>query len=237
MNIYPSVLETDTETFVKRIQTYAPIFPHMQIDIADAVLVNNKTIQIDDIAQLVTSNQLPVTINNTFEFHLMVKDWQKELSKLAQLSSYMTITQVFVHANVLSHSVIPNSFRDLIKMLNQVQHDLGVELGFALNPEDSIEQYWKLITEYKHVLIMTVTPGKQGSEFLPAMVDKVDELREAGYKGTITLDGGINGSTLKTILSHKHWPDGVCPGSYFHEDTDKKLQKLYELVSSYQQDQ
>ena len=55
------------------------------------------------------------------------------------------------------------------------------------------------------VLLMTVNPGYGGQSYLPAMTEKIRELRKrldaAGYeKVDIEVDGGINRDTADTVL-------------------------------------
>ncbi|MFQ5452206.1 MAG: hypothetical protein ACE5DQ_01455 [Candidatus Paceibacterota bacterium] len=224
LDIYPSVLESDTQALARRLKEYSAFFPHMQIDIADGVFVENKTVQIDKILKMITSQPPGIPFGNpwgsgipTFEFHLMVKNWISYLEKLKKLCNYMQITRVLVHAQV---------FNSQFSILNS-----QFELGLVLNPEDSVSDYLRLITKFQTVQLMTVHPGKQGSAFLPEVLDKIDELRDSGFAGEIILDGAMNELTLPRVLARKHWPDAVCPGSYFHKRTQEKLHTLQKIAN------
>lgn len=231
MQIYPSVLETDIEVFKKRLTEFVPIFLHIQIDIADGKLVDNRTIQIEDVVDQVTRLRLVDAkavagkqgysgqARNTFEIHLMVEDWQKEMSSLFQLAKSIQITRVFVHASVFHtpYSILNTQF----------------EWGLVLNSEDTVDDYWEALQPFPIVQIMTVQPGRQGNPFLPESLEKISQLRQKGYLGKIILDGGINEETLPQILSRSYWPDAVCPGSYFHKEPSAGFKKLQEIVEQY----
>lgn len=217
MQIYPSVLEADKEVFTSLLTQYLPIFSHIQIDIADGKFVDNKTVTIEDLI-MNASSFMPHISSNTFEFHLMVEDWQSELIKLSGLKNKLNITRVFVHRGAIEQSAVSHP---------------DFEVGLALSPQDTITGSVELILRFPHLLIMTVVPGQQGGEFLPDMLEKAVILRQGlAYKGTITLDGGINEQTLAQILAQPVWPDAVCPGSYFRHEPQQKLRKLQAMVAS-----
>jgi ribulose-phosphate 3-epimerase len=54
----------------------------------------------------------------------------------------------------------------------------GVQAGLAFRPETSFSMIPKYLTQCDLVLIMTVSPGFGGQEFMPEMVDKVRLVRE-----------------------------------------------------------
>jgi pentose-5-phosphate-3-epimerase len=79
---------------------------------------------------------------------------------------------------------------------------------------------------------MSVNPGFQGSPFLPEMLNKIEQLRNIGYRKEIFLDGAVNEKTISVILSKKYRPDFICPGSYLTKakDLEKNVEYLRELI-------
>jgi pentose-5-phosphate-3-epimerase len=150
----------------------------------------------------------------TFEFHLMVKDWKVELVKLEKLD--WNITRVLIHAPVFN-----SNFQPQISKFN---------LGLVLNPEDSVADNLSTIKLFPTVQLMTVHPGKQGSPFVPEVLEKIKELRENGYDGEVILDGAMNDKTLALVLEHDYLPDAICPGSYFKENVKNRLAALENLI-------
>lgn len=216
MQIYPSILETSVDDFVKQFTNVLPYFDHFQIDITDGLFVPGKTAQIEDILENVSSFMLHAS-GKSFEFHLMVNDYEKEIEKINLLASSIHITRILVHVG---------SLHTKYKILNT-----KYEYGIVLNPEDSVLDNWELIKQFETVQLMTVHPGTQGSPFVPEVLDKIAKLREKGYMGKILLDGAMNDKTLHIVLQQKYLPDAICPGSYFKEDVANRLNKLKKMLS------
>ena len=79
------------------------------------------------------------------------------------------------------------------KILQAIEHikSLGCKAGLSVKPgtpADSLLPYLSLIDL---VLIMTVEPGFGGQKMMPEQLDKAALLREKGFSGIISADGGI----------------------------------------------
>lgn len=212
MDIYPSILEQSAEALLKRLTALTPYFSHFQIDIADGKFVTGKTVQIEEIE----SRLLNIESSKSFEFHLMVDNWEIEIPKLERFAERLRITCILIHLSVF-HSKF-YSLRSKFKY------------GLVLNPEDSVSNHWETIKQFNTVQLMTVHPGAQGTPFVPEALDKIDELRQNGFYGKIILDGAISDKTLPIILRRKNLPDAVCPGSYFSRDVGQRLTLLMKLL-------
>lgn len=209
MEIYPSILETNLDEFITTLKKLLPVFNHFQIDIADGIFVPNKTIQIEEIMSVV-NGQLSNVKGKSYEFHLMVKDYEKEIAKLKHLKPLSVLIHLRSIAKLLNGSIAKKISRQFNnEAMKQWQY------GLVLSPDDEVQKNYPIISQFPIIQIMTVNPGRQGSPFLPQELKKINELREAGFKGKIILDGGINDQTLSIILKNKHLPDAVAPGSYF----------------------
>lgn len=224
MLIYPSILEANINTFWSQIKKMVPIFPYLQIDIADGQFVPNKTIQIEEIIKRISNFQFSI-FKHQFEFHLMVNDYLKEIKKLKELIRFIKIKKVLIHLKALKKS----NFQFLTSNF-QPQPPLFT-YGLVLNPEDDVKENCPMIKKFSTIQIMTVNPGFQGSPFLPENLKKINELRELGYQGIITLDGAINNKTLPIILKNKYLPDIVFPGSFLREEPQKNLLILKKLLT------
>ncbi len=89
-----------------------------------------------------------------------------------------------------------------VRLLNKIK-SAGIEAGIALSPTagTSVVRYLSDCLDF--VLIMTVEPGFAGQKFIPAMADKIADVRNIlGNERDITVDGCINGDTaVKCIMS------------------------------------
>ena len=218
IQIYPSILENNINIFKNRLQQYITLFDYFQIDIADGIFVNNRTIQIEQLMEHGTwnmehGNQIK---NKAFEMHLIVKDWQAEIPKIDRLSKLINIKLILIHLQ---------NFNVTCSMLNA-----SYAYGIVLNPEDDVEKNIELIKQFPVCQLMTIHPGRQGNPFIPEVLDKIEQLRKLSYKGKILLDGAINDKTMPIVLSKKYLPDAVCPGSYFHDNPKEKLTRLQEII-------
>lgn len=222
MKTVPTLLTTSTEEFIAQMNTFQRYFDRIQLDIADGNLVPNTTTQIDDILEAISEDRVTIFPNTTFDFHLMVADYEPELEKIVKIQEH----------NVRVNTVLINASHEInIGKLNSVY---TFSIGLDVFPDTTIDN---LAHEYDldsvpNVQIMTVNPGFQGSPFLPQMLQKIEQLRVQHYNGEILIDGGVNSNTLQTISSRVYKPDIICIGSYLTKagnDLDYRISELKKL--------
>ncbi len=77
---------------------------------------------------------------------------------------------------------------------------LGKKVGLAVNPTTAINLALPYLDKIDHLLIMTVTPGFGGQEFIYEMLPKIQQAntwrRERGLSYRIGVDGGVNFKTV-----------------------------------------
>lgn len=213
MQVMPAILVHSIRDFSQQINKLSDYFQYFQIDIADRIFVPNRTIQITDIVK--SARQWNDKTNLSFDFHLMVKDYEKEIKRLEKLKNLTTIKNILIH-----YSVNPN-FQFIISNFP------FFSFGLVLDPQDkakTIIQKYDL-AKIPCIQIMSVNPGFQSSPFLKENLKKIEELRLLGYKGTILIDGAINNQTLPLILAKKYKPDILAVGSFL-----SKAKKLEDRV-------
>jgi ribulose-phosphate 3-epimerase len=80
----------------------------------------------------------------------------------------------------------------------------GVRVSVALNPPTSADAVCDLLDVVDEVLVMTVNPGFAGSPFVPAMVEKVRQIRALADERKpglqIEVDGAIGERTIPGLL-------------------------------------
>lgn len=69
---------------------------------------------------------------------------------------------------------------------------LGIKAGLSVKPNTPVENLIPYLPLCDLVLIMTVEPGFGGQKPLLGALDKAETLRKSGYRGIISVDGGIN---------------------------------------------
>ncbi|MBP9691644.1 hypothetical protein KBD81_06215, partial [Candidatus Woesebacteria bacterium] len=131
--------------------------------------------------------------------------------------------------NVNVRTVLINA--SLRPKLNELSREYDFAIGLDVSPEQEIEgiaDHYDL-SLVPSIQIMTVSPGFQGSPFLPDMLMKIQQLREHDYSGEILIDGGINSTTIPLINSHKYMPDILCIGSFLTKAGDELESRINDL--------
>jgi len=222
MIVFPSILEKTPEALWSQVEKLSRYYSHFQIDIADGIFVPNKTLQIDEILQSIQSSNHPIVRQSTFEFHLMVKDYHKEIEKLQKLRNYLSIETILIHSSLSpKYSILNTKYSQF-------------SFGLVLNPEDSVQTIKTKynLQEIPLIQIMSVNPGAQGNPFIPESLKKIEQFRMANYRNKISLDGAVNDITIPLIISQKYLPDVLCPGSYLTkaENLEERVTYLQKLV-------
>lgn len=194
----PSLLSADfsnlTEAFEK-IENYGGKAVH--IDVMDGQFVPEITYGQPVVRSVRKLSKLP------FDVHLMVKNPELQIESFAKAGAdWITF---HLEAAVHSHRII------------QHIHELGKKAGISIVPSTPVAALKELLEYVDIVLVMTVNPGYGGQVLIPSCVEKVKELKrireEKGYNFKISVDGGVNSDTLKTVLDAG--TDIVVSGSAF----------------------
>lgn len=218
MQVIPAILEKKVESFFVQINKLLPHFKIFQIDISDGLYTHNKTAQIEEIIDYKTQSVNHVT----FDFHLMVNDYEVEIQKLKILKRQVNIDNVFIHC-----SLFPD-----YELLSEKYPEFT--FGLVINTQDSVESFAKRYPNINLPLIqlMTIDLGYQGLQFKPEMMQKIEQLRNLGYRSKIFIDGGINDKTIPFILSQECKPDALVIGSFLiqAENLKERVDYLKEKV-------
>lgn len=220
MIITPSLLEKNAVDLFAQIKKLAPYFRSFQIDIADNIDAPNITVQIDEISEMIFNNKSFLS-GMTFEFHLMVYDYQSVIKKIYELKTLINIRDILVHSKYLPD-------------INSLTNRYSFPIGLVLYPDDSVETITNNypLENIPYIQIMSCRVGFRGTPFVVESLDKIEQLRIGNYRNKISLDGGINDQSLPVIMSKKYRPDILCPDSYlvFAEDLKKRVDYLKEVM-------
>lgn len=219
MKVIPTLLTTTKEEFIEQMKIFQPYYSRIQLDIGDGNLVSNVTTQIDEIIDLLDKGLVTFYPSVEFDFHLMVKDFEKELPKIVKLQENgMKVNTALINAGLQP---------DIPTLSTQYTFSLGLDIFPAVTVEDVVSRYDLDIIPA--IQVMTVNPGFQGSPFLPDMLNKLEQLREQYYKNSLLIDGGVNEKTLPMISGKKYRPDFLCIGSYLTKAGDGLKNRVEEL--------
>jgi ribose 5-phosphate isomerase B len=210
--IVHTILTPDFERASHLATSFKEFSPLINFDFIDNTLVQGETIDFKDILEIIAEADYLSSI------HLMVKEPKPYLEKL---NNNENVLLVYIHAEAEIEDIL--------------EQEWSFQLGITLNPETemSTSNFAKFrVNDYHVIQLMTVHPGKQGGEFLPEVLLKVDKTRSLGYRGQIHLDGGIDEKTI--VIAKKHKIDLYNVGSALLETDDKKAtyMKLVEVACS-----
>jgi ribulose-phosphate 3-epimerase len=155
----------------------------IHLDVMDGHFVPNITFGAPILKYL-----RPIT-KKPFDVHLMISPADPYLADFAAAGAD-TIT---VHAEAGPH---------LDRSLQAIR-GLGKRAGAALNPATPVEAIRHVLDHLDQVIVMTVNPGFGGQKFIPAMLDKVREVRVliAGRDIDIEVDGGVGPETASRVAA------------------------------------
>ncbi len=200
----PSLLSadfSDLKSALKKIQDNGGDAVH--IDVMDGQFVPQITYGQPVIKSIRNHSALP------FDVHLMVEKPELMVDSFAEAGAdWITFhLESTVHADRLVSRI----------------HELGKKCGISIVPSTPIESLVELLPYVDLVLVMTVNPGFGGQKLIPYCLDKVSRLKklrdERGLSFKISVDGGVNASTLKDTLASG--TDIVVSGSAFFNDSLK----------------
>jgi len=182
--IAPSLLSADFDRLGEEIAAVvAAGADWLHLDVMDGHFVPNITIGPPVIAALRPLTDIP------FDVHLMISQPERYLEDFARAGANL----IAVHVETSPH---------LHRTLAEIRR-LGCQAGVVLNPSTPPEAIAYALGEADMVLIMTVNPGFGGQSFIPAMLPKVQQVRQmvgqGGYPVRLAVDGGVNLETIGAL--------------------------------------
>ena len=153
----------------------------IHIDVMDGHFVPNISFGMPVIQAI-----RPAT-KKAFDVHLMVAPVDAYLEAFAKAGADI----ITVHAEAGPH----------LDRTLQVIRTVGKKAGVALNPSTPASVLKHVLDRLDLVLVMTVNPGFGGQAFMPAMLEKISEVREMvrGRNIDIEADGGITAANAADV--------------------------------------
>lgn len=152
----------------------------LHLDVMDGHFVPNLT-----FGPTLVKSLRPKT-DAVLDTHLMITDPTKYVEAFAKAGS----DWISVHVEA------PDDIAEAIRIIK----DNGAVAGVVLNPDTPVEKAEPYLADVGLVLIMSVFPGFGGQSFMPEVLDKPARLREMGFSGEISIDGGIAPQTAPQAI-------------------------------------
>ena len=207
IKICPAILESSVAEFNRQLTEYSIYFKQIDIDviIPDKNFKGEKTVDYEYILNRVG------LYSNDFGLHLMVSDPFLIIDRFSRESK--KDFRFYIHQKVVDYSLI-DKIKRLADELNR-----KIFIGLVINPDENIKDL-DYYLNFSEVQFMTVNPGLQGANFLKSSVENINVLRGVGYRGEVSVDGGINPDVLDFLKSYKI--DRLSIGSYFSKAKNVK---------------
>lgn len=169
----------------------------VHIDVMDGLFVPEITYGQPVVRSIRKLTSLP------FDVHLMVEKPENQINSFIEAGA----DWITFHIEATAHA------HRLIQMI----HEKGKKAGIAINPATPLFALQEILDCVDIILVMTVNPGWGGQKLIPSCVEKIKELKkirqEKNYNYLISVDGGVNNQTLKTVMDSG--ADVIVSGSSF----------------------
>ncbi|QRG67159.1 ribulose-phosphate 3-epimerase [Brevibacillus choshinensis] len=177
MIISPSIASADPLRLEEEVNRLDPkLYSDLHVDIEDGHFIPNITFGMKTVKRLREVTDLP------FSFHLMVSNPFDYLEEMCACQPSV----IFAHVEALEY---PSLFVDAVR-------GRGGRVGLAFNPRTPIAPFGYVLGRVDAVLVMTAEPDGVGQEFLPDMVTKAQQVRDAVPSVELWVDGGVTPNRL-----------------------------------------
>lgn len=181
--ILPSILSADLTCLGNEVQAVMDAGADMiHLDVMDNHYVPNLTFGPDVCKALKKRMpKLPVDV------HLMTTPVDSLIESFAKAGA----TRISIHPDASIH---------LDRSL-QLINTLGCKAGLVLNPATPIEILTWCAHYLDFVLVMTVNPGFGGQQLIPAVIQKISQIRMQYPSLNLCVDGGVTPKNLPELVA------------------------------------
>jgi ribulose-phosphate 3-epimerase len=209
IRVIPAILVDDPQALKNMLQQAALYTDYVQIDIMDGKFVPSRSITWEQVKEIPAQLQ--------WEVHLMAEQPEKQFNGYKIAGSKKIIFHY--EATPQPEAIISTARK------------LGLEVGIAVNPETPVADILSLTQQVDSVLFLSVHPGFYGAKFIPEVLDKIAELRQARPKLNIGIDGGLKENNI--VQAVQSGVNEICVGSaiLMQPDPGAAYRKLLALAN------
>lgn len=183
VKISPSVLSVPLDQMGDAVKDLARLgATYVHIDCLDGVFAPNTSDGIAMTKICKANSTLPMDV------HLMIMEPEKYIEDYVKAGADI----------ILFHE---SASKDTSKTLDLI-HSFNIKAGLVLNPDVPVSSIIPYLDKIDVVMLMGVFPGFSGQKFIPAVLDKVVELKNLvkGRDILIELDGGVKAENIREIV-------------------------------------
>lgn len=218
LRLLPSVLSADFANLGRDLDCIKKAgVTQVHVDVMDGSFVPSMSLGFPVIRSMRKVSDL------FFDVHLMVEEPGRYLEETKAAGA----DRIGVHVEACKH---------LHRTLQQIRA-LDCEVCVVLNPATPLTALEYVLEDVDVVLLMTVNPGFGGQSYIPAMTEKIRQLRrmidERGLDVKIELDGGVKLSNAKELI--EAGADYLVAGSsVFNGEPEKAIAGFKEIFAGFE---
>jgi ribulose-phosphate 3-epimerase len=179
IRIAPSLLAADFGRLVDEVRSVEDAGADwLHLDVMDGHFVPNLTFGPVVVEAIKKVARRPLDV------HLMISDPWKYRDPFLDAGTDLFTFHVEVERNGDAHALIDSL------------HARGVKAGMSIQPDTAAARLQPYLARLDLVLIMSVFAGFGGQKFMAEVLPKVHQLRQMGFRGEISMDGGIGPATI-----------------------------------------
>lgn len=210
--IIPGVLELSVSAIQKKVNRVKGLVERVHIDVIDGMFTDNLTPDPVDLLD-VDFGELAV------DLHLMVEEPINMIDGMATLREQVPSLRLLAQTERMSNQ------QEFVREARKFQCDVGLALDLY-TPVSSIES--ALLEQVNCLLVMSVKAGFSGQHFQHSILEKIQDVRKAGFSGDLIMDGGEDPVHIQ--MSKRAGASSFAVTSFIweYEDIREALEKLRE---------
>lgn len=187
VKLAPSILAADFGRLTEQVQEIerAGDVDRVHVDVMDGMFVPNLSFGPMIVAAIRRATRLPLDV------HLMMVEPGRY---------YQAFVDSGANALTVHVEACPHLYRDLEDIRQR-----GCRAGVAINPGTSPVTIDSVLDVAEIILVMSVSPGFGGQQFIPSSVGKIERVRrmldETGSEADLAVDGGIAPPTAGRVVA------------------------------------
>jgi len=192
--VLPAIIAQNQEE-LDRMLTRIMFANNIMLDLMDGEFVDSISLDFP----------MKLPYGKNYQLHMMTNDPLNRINNIPQ-----QINTIILHIETLD---------DIERAIKRVRND-KYKIFIALNPKTPLKILKPYVEIIDGALIMTVTPGQYGAQFLPKQLEKVRKLREISNTLNIEVDGGMTDKTIGLAISAG--ANMIASGSFIMKSSNPK---------------